>query len=105
MNSVIPRELTLCPDSRPLTRGDIVSRRPENLSTGALTDAVRQYQDHTRGGTTSDQKAARIRGVTDVLVNVLGRSPTTTVVVIDEVELDNWGVRGLPVLKYRRLFT
>jgi len=54
------------------------------------------------GGTTAAQKAALIDGVTDVLVRVLGKSPATTVVVIDEVELDNWGIGGLPVEAYRR---
>jgi 4-oxalocrotonate tautomerase len=54
------------------------------------------------GGTTAAQKAALIDGVTDLLVQVLGKSPATTVVVIDEVELDNWGIGGLPVEAYRR---
>jgi len=39
------------------------------------------------GGTTAAQKAAMIDGVTDVPVQVLGKSPATTVVVIDGVEL------------------
>ena len=48
----------------------------------------------TREGATSDQKAALIKGVTDLLVETLGKNPATTVVVIDEVETDNWGVGG-----------
>lgn len=55
------------------------------------------------GGTTAQQKADLIKGVTDLLVDVLGKSPATTHVVIDEVDLDNWGVGGLPVEQYRRL--
>lgn len=54
------------------------------------------------GGTTVEQKAALIRGVTDVLVNVLGKSPATTVVVIDEVDMENWGIGGLPVEEHRK---
>lgn len=54
------------------------------------------------GGTTAEQKSAIIEGVTDVLVDVLGKSPATTFVVIDEVETENWGVGGLPVEEYRR---
>ena len=54
------------------------------------------------GGTTPSQKAAVIEGVTDVLAKVLGKSPATTFVVIDEVELENWGVGGLPVEAFRR---
>ncbi|MCG8426820.1 MAG: 4-oxalocrotonate tautomerase family protein [Chromatiales bacterium] len=54
------------------------------------------------GGTTSEQKAELIHGVTDLLVKVLGKSPATTVVVIDEVEMENWGIGGLPVEEYRK---
>ena len=43
---------------------------------------------------TTKQKAALIKGVTELLVNVVGRGPATTVVVIDEVETDNYGVGG-----------
>jgi 4-oxalocrotonate tautomerase len=52
-------------------------------------------------GTTQEQKAALIQGVTDLLVNILDKSPATTFVVIDEVELENWGIGGLPVRQYR----
>ena len=47
-------------------------------------------------------KAALIRGVTNVLVDVLDKDPETTVVVIDEVAMPNWGMGGLPVEQYRR---
>ena len=43
---------------------------------------------------TADQKAELIRGVTQLLVDVLGKNPATTVVVIDEVDTDNWGIGG-----------
>ncbi|MEH6521333.1 tautomerase family protein [Sulfitobacter sp.] len=56
----------------------------------------------TREGVTSDQKAEVISGVTDLLVRILDKSPATTFVVIDEVELEDWGVGGLPVEQYRR---
>ncbi len=52
-------------------------------------------------GPTPDQKAALIRGTTDLLVQVLNKNPATTFVIIDEVELDSWGVGGLPVTDYR----
>ena len=57
----------------------------------------------TREGATPDQKAALIRGVTDLLAGVLGKNPATTVVVIDEVETDNWGIGGESVTKRRQL--
>jgi 4-oxalocrotonate tautomerase len=53
------------------------------------------------GGTTKEQKAELIRGTTDLLVTVLGKSPATTFVVIDEVALEDWGVGGLPVAEDR----
>ena len=56
----------------------------------------------TREGVTPDQKAELIGGVTDLLVRVLDKSPATTFVVIDEVELEDWGIGGLPVEHYRR---
>ena len=55
------------------------------------------------GGTTAEQKAELIDGVTALLARVLGKNPATTVVVIDEVDLDNWGIGGLPVEAYRQL--
>jgi len=51
----------------------------------------------TREGVTADQKAELIRGATDLLASVLGKNPETTVVVIDEVDTDNWGIGGEPV--------
>ena len=35
------------------------------------------------------------------MVEILGKDPATTVVVIEEVKLDNWGIGGLPVEQYR----
>ena len=55
----------------------------------------------TDEGVTKEQKAAIISGATQLMVEVLGKSPATTHVVIDEVSLDNWGVGGLPVPEYR----
>jgi 4-oxalocrotonate tautomerase len=65
----------------------------------------------TREGTTPgassatpEQKAALIKGVTDLLHDVLGKSRNSTFVIIDEVDMDNWGLGGLPVREYRKLF-
>ena len=57
----------------------------------------------TREGATAEQKAALIKGVTDLLVEVLHKNPATTVVVIDEVEMEDWGIGGLPVERYRQM--
>jgi 4-oxalocrotonate tautomerase len=48
----------------------------------------------TREGATREQKQALIEGATQLLVDVLGKNPTTTVVVIEEVDTDNWGIAG-----------
>lgn len=56
----------------------------------------------TREGTTREQKAALIKGATDLMVNVLEKPPELTFVIIEEVDLENWGVRGLPTDEYRR---
>lgn len=48
----------------------------------------------TDEGVTSEQKRKLIEGVTDLLVDVLDKDPATTHIVIDEVHIDNWGVRG-----------
>jgi 4-oxalocrotonate tautomerase len=56
----------------------------------------------TREGATPEQKARLIQGATQLLVEVLGKNPATTVVVIDEVETDNWGIGGDSVSVRRR---
>ena len=48
----------------------------------------------TKTGATAEQKAELIKGATELLQRVLNKNPATTVVVIDEVETDNWGVGG-----------
>jgi 4-oxalocrotonate tautomerase len=56
----------------------------------------------TKDGATAEQKAEIIKGVTTLLVDVLGKNPQTTMVVIDEVETDNWGIGGETVTVRRR---
>ena len=51
------------------------------------------------GTPTAEQKAELIKGATELLVRVLGKNPATTVVVIDEVDTDNWGVGGETVTR------
>jgi 4-oxalocrotonate tautomerase len=56
----------------------------------------------TREGATAEEKERLISGVTGLLRDVLGKNPETTVVVIDEVETDNWGIGGVPVTQRRK---
>ena len=53
----------------------------------------------------SSQKAELIKGVTELLVKVVNRGPSTTVVVIDEVEMDNYGIGGETVRTIRERTT
>jgi 4-oxalocrotonate tautomerase len=48
----------------------------------------------TRDGVTGPQKEKLIQGVTQLLADVLGKNHSTTVVVIDEMDTDNWGIGG-----------
>lgn len=56
----------------------------------------------TEENATSEQKAKLIAGVTQLLQDVLGKNPATTVVVIDEVPTDNWGIGGEQVTSRRK---
>jgi 4-oxalocrotonate tautomerase len=56
----------------------------------------------TREGVTAEQKERLIKGATQLLVDVLGKNPATTVVVIDEVDTDNWGIGGESITVRRK---
>ena len=51
---------------------------------------------------TADEKARLIAGVSQVLLDVLNKPLEATFVVIQEVEMENWGWGGLPVEAYRK---
>lgn len=51
---------------------------------------------------TAKKKQTLIAKVTQLLVDELGKNPETTIVVIDEVETDNWGIGGRSVTERRR---
>lgn len=57
------------------------------------------------GGTeapTTEQKAELIAGITELLGRVLNKNPATTVVVIDEIEMDNYGLGGRSITEVRK---
>lgn len=82
------------------------------LATLAVAKAVRLTKEFlnmpyvnikiTNEGVTKEQKLELVSGVTDLLSAVLGKNPATTVVVIDEVETDNWGIGGELVTDRRK---
>jgi 4-oxalocrotonate tautomerase len=57
------------------------------------------------GGTeapTTAQKAELIKGATELLQRVLHKNPATTVVIIEEVDMDNWGIGGESITERRK---
>ena len=56
----------------------------------------------TDDNVTKQQKLDVIKGITQVLVDVLGKSPDSTFVVIDEVPVENWGFKGTSVEELRK---
>ena len=56
----------------------------------------------TNENVTPEKKADLIRGVTALLRDTLGKNPATTVVVIDELSTDNWGIGGETVTEIRK---
>lgn len=63
---------------------------------------TREGSTPDRDRVTAEEKARLIAGVSQLLLDVLHKPLDATFVVVEEVELDNWGVGGLPVAEYRR---
>ncbi|MBV7532334.1 4-oxalocrotonate tautomerase family protein [Chitinophaga sp. sic0106] len=55
----------------------------------------------TREGVSREQKQTLIKGITDLITDVLNKDPQLTHVVIQEVELDDWGYAGEQVSVWR----
>lgn len=55
----------------------------------------------TKDGVTKEQKAELVRGITDLLVRVLNKKPEHTHIVIDEIDVENWGYCGVLTSEYR----
>jgi 4-oxalocrotonate tautomerase len=55
-----------------------------------------------RSAVTAEEKAALIQGASQLLLDVLHKPLDSTFVVIEEVELENWGWGGLPVPELRK---
>jgi len=56
----------------------------------------------TKDGVSPEKKEALIQGATQLMVDVLGKNPATTFVIIDEVDTDNWGIGGESVTQRRK---
>ena len=67
--------------------------------------AIKVTREGTATGAVSvtpGQKAALTKGASQLLLDLLNKPLESTFVVIEEVELENWGWGGLPVPEYRR---
>ncbi len=63
---------------------------------------TREGSSPERSAATAEEKAALIKGVSELLRDVLNKPLDATFVVIEEVELDNWGWGGLPAMEFRQ---
>jgi 4-oxalocrotonate tautomerase len=52
---------------------------------------------------TAEEKAKLIKGVSELLLEVLNKPLAATFVVIEEVPTENWGWGGMPVEEYRKV--
>jgi len=55
-----------------------------------------------RNSITAEEKARIIAGVSQIMLDVLNKPLDSTFVVIEEVDLGNWGWGGLPVPEFRK---
>lgn len=55
----------------------------------------------TREGVTRTQKQQLIAGITKLITDILGKDPNLTHIVIQEIELDDWGFAGEQVSAFR----
>ena len=63
---------------------------------------TREGSSPERTSVTAEEKARLIKGVSELLLDVLGKPLDSTFVTIQEVELENWGWGGLPALEFRK---
>ncbi len=54
------------------------------------------------GESTNEQKQELIAGVTDLLARVLNKNKASTVVIIDEIDTDNYGLGGKSITQVRK---
>jgi 4-oxalocrotonate tautomerase len=67
---------------------------------------IQVTREGTRSGAdcvSAEEKAQLIKGVSQLLLDVLNKPPESTFVIIEEVPTENWGWGGLPALEYRKL--
>jgi 4-oxalocrotonate tautomerase len=63
---------------------------------------TREGSDPERSSISNNEKAQLIAGVSQVLLDIINKPLDSIFVVIEEVELENWGWGGLPVREFRK---
>lgn len=63
---------------------------------------TREGNEPGASSVTAEEKAALIKGASELLLNVLNKPLDSIFVIIEEVDMDNWGLGGLPVAEFRR---
>lgn len=54
------------------------------------------------GGLSKEEKETLVKGATSLLQETLGKNPASTVVIIDEVDTDNYGLGGELITERRK---
>ncbi len=55
-----------------------------------------------QGCPTTEQKKELITGITELLSKMLNKNKASTVVIIDEIDTDNYGLGGKSITKVRK---
>ncbi|MCR2105063.1 4-oxalocrotonate tautomerase family protein [Campylobacter upsaliensis] len=51
---------------------------------------------------TKEQKEALIQGITELIAKILNKNKASTVVIIDEINTDNYGLGGESITQVRK---
>jgi 4-oxalocrotonate tautomerase len=95
-----PAQIAFCFDA--FSSREPVSTSLENAMEPRTTDMPIVTIQVTREGTAPGAVSVLIKGVSQLLLDVLKKPLEATFVVIDEVDTENWGWGGLPVREYRK---
>ena len=88
------------PERRPLTRSRNISpKQGQRTCPSSPSRSPAKAPNPAPTSVTPEEKAALIKGASQLLLDVLKKPLEATFVVIDEVDTDNWGWGGLPVAR------
>lgn len=76
--------------------------KPQSVATVEIEFMPYVNVQITKDAVTVEQKRQIVKEITDTLVRVLGKRPEHTHIVIDEIELENWGFAGMLTSEYRQ---